>query len=65
MHKKQENMQSTDTQSNITTLKKQMNLIDLDQAYGQYVIERLKNIQDTSLKSNIKIEIDALFCTYT
>ncbi|XP_060872701.1 uncharacterized protein LOC132946672 isoform X2 [Metopolophium dirhodum] len=63
--KMQNNIQSTDTQSNITRQYKQLHPTDPDQAYGQYVIERLKNIHNASLKSNIKIEIDALFCTYT
>ncbi|XP_029346514.1 uncharacterized protein LOC115034283 isoform X2 [Acyrthosiphon pisum] len=63
--KKQNNIQSTDTQSNITRLNKQLHSTDQDQAYGQYVTERLKNIHNASLKSSIKIEIDALFCTYT
>ncbi|XP_022160781.1 uncharacterized protein LOC111026909 isoform X1 [Myzus persicae] len=62
--KEQKTIQSG-TQSNITTPYKQIHPSDTDQLYGQYVIERLKNIHNTSLKSNIKIEIDALFCIYT
>jgi len=61
--KKQNNIQTTDTQSNITRLYKQLHPTDPDQAYGLYVTERLKSIHNLSLKSSIKIEIDALFCT--
>jgi len=63
--KEQKNILLTESQSNIKTLYKQQHPTDVDQAYGQYVIERLKNIQNLSIKSDIKIEIDALFCTYS
>ncbi|XP_060835136.1 uncharacterized protein LOC132918077 isoform X1 [Rhopalosiphum padi] len=58
------NIQPTKSQSNIKTPYKQLHPTDADQAYGQYVTERLKNIDNLSIKSDIKIEIDALFCTY-
>lgn len=61
--KPQVNIMSTETLSNITTVHKQLHPTDTDHAYGQYVIERLKNIQNPSLKSDIKLKIDALFCT--
>jgi len=63
--KEQKNILLTESQSNIKTLYKQQQPTDIDQAYGQYVIERLKNIQNLSIKSDIKTEIDALFYTYS
>lgn len=63
--KEQKNILLTESQSNIKTLYKQQHPTDVDQAYGQYVTERLKIIQNLSIKSDIKIEIDALFCTYS
>ncbi|XP_050057581.1 uncharacterized protein LOC114130884 isoform X1 [Aphis gossypii] len=63
--KEQNNIPLTESQSNIKTLYKQQQPTDVDQAYGQYVIERLKNIQNLSIKSDIKTEIDALFYTYS
>uniref|UniRef100_A0A2S2NSD7 C2H2-type domain-containing protein n=1 Tax=Schizaphis graminum TaxID=13262 RepID=A0A2S2NSD7_SCHGA len=62
--KKQKNIQPTKMQSNIKTPYKQLHPTDEDQAYGHYVTERLKNIHNLSVKSNIKTEIDALFCIY-
>ncbi|KAE9544334.1 hypothetical protein AGLY_001513 [Aphis glycines] len=48
--KEQNNILLTESQFNIKTLYKQQQPTDVDQAYGQYVIERLKNIQNLSIK---------------
>lgn len=35
--------------------------LDEDKAYGAYVTQRLNNIQNATVKQNIKYEIDYLF----
>ncbi|XP_016658835.1 uncharacterized protein LOC100167121 isoform X4 [Acyrthosiphon pisum] len=37
--------------------------LDGDQLYGEYVVQRLKNIQSTTIKQNVKLEIDYIFYT--
>lgn len=36
---------------------------DEDQSYGEYVTQRLKNIKNSTVKLDIKLEIDYLFYT--
>lgn len=50
-----------ETLSNIVKLNDQLKPIDMDEAYGQYVAQRLKHVQNESVKSEIKLEIDFLF----
>jgi len=35
--------------------------LDEDQLYGEYVIQRLKNIKNTTIKQHVKLEIDYIF----
>lgn len=35
--------------------------LDEDQLYGEYVIQRLKNIKNTTVKQLVKLEIDYIF----
>ncbi|XP_025193696.1 uncharacterized protein MAL13P1.304-like [Melanaphis sacchari] len=42
---------------------KKIGRLDEDQLYGEYVIQRLKNIKDTTIKQCIKLEIDYIFYT--
>ncbi|XP_022166620.1 uncharacterized protein LOC111031120 isoform X2 [Myzus persicae] len=37
--------------------------LDEDQLYGEYVIQRLKNIKNTTIKQHVKLEIDFIFYT--
>lgn len=37
--------------------------LDEDQLYGEYVIQRLKNIKNMTIKQRVKLEIDYIFCT--
>jgi len=37
--------------------------LDEDQLYGEYVVQRLKNIKNTTIKQHVKLEIDFIFYT--
>ncbi|XP_060835182.1 uncharacterized protein LOC132918106 [Rhopalosiphum padi] len=42
---------------------KKFGKLDEDQLYGEYVIQRLKNIKDITIKQHVKLEIDNIFYT--
>lgn len=47
---------------NVTNLENEkVHKLDEDQEYGKYVTQRLKNIKNSTVKQNIKLEIDYLF----
>lgn len=52
---------SLDNDTNLENEKSRQ--LDEDKAYGEYVTQRLKNIKNSTVKQDIKFEIDYLFYT--
>lgn len=51
------------SQLNVTSLQKHENTVkfDEDNSYGEYVTQRLKQIENSNVKNDIKLEIDNIF----